>query len=297
MSGTIHYQQCPVCGSSPLTPVFSCTDHLVSHQAFALVECPQCALRITQDVPDEDHIGPYYQSTQYVSHSDTDQGLVNKLYKTARRFTLAHKRRLVTALPGLTGNALLDVGCGTGAFLHTMAQAGWHVHGLEPDPGARAMALDQYGLQVCPADTFFNLKPQSYDIITLWHVLEHVHTLQEYMQHLRALLKPGGWLVVAVPNYTSADGRHYGKDWAAYDVPRHLYHFAPKSIRALAAKHGFTVAKQLPMWLDAYYIAMLSEQYRGGGGSLPKAVIRGMGFSLSTLGNRENCSSLIYLLK
>lgn len=295
MSDTIHYDQCPVCASGHLAAVLSCNDYLVSNEKFAIWQCGACSLCFTQDVPGADGIGRYYQSENYISHSDSEKGLINKLYKIARKYTLATKRKLVVKHTGLQNGRLLDTGCGTGAFLHEMKSSGWSVTGLEPDEGARNKAKELYGIHPLPSAQLFQLGSASFDAITLWHVLEHVHDLHAYMDQFKKLLAPNGKLIIAVPNYTSSDAEYYKEYWAAYDVPRHLYHFSPVAMQQLAGRHGFTLKAIRPMMLDAFYISILSEQYINGRGNLIKALISGIRCTIATLGNVQKSSSLIYI--
>jgi 2-polyprenyl-3-methyl-5-hydroxy-6-metoxy-1,4-benzoquinol methylase len=297
MNGTnISYRDCPVCSSSHISKVFSCNDWLVTHEKFEVWQCGYCILRFTQHVPGPDSIGKYYQSENYISHSDSEKGLINRVYKVARRFTMASKRKLVIKSTGLRNGRLLDTGCGTGAFLNEMKRTGWQVTGLEPDSGARDKAKELYGVQPLEPRTLFELPEASFDAITLWHVLEHVHDLHGYMDRFRKLLAPNGRLIIAVPNYTSCDAEQYKNTWAAYDVPRHLYHFSPAAMQQLAASHGFALKAIKPMMLDAFYISMLSEQNINGKGNLVKAFLQGLKCTIATMGNVQRSSSLIYIL-
>mgnify|MGYP003583477135 FL=1 len=294
----IHYSQCPVCSSSNFAEVLQCKDYTVSQEQFSIVECQQCTLRFTQDVPKQSHIGVYYQSDNYISHSDTNEGLISKLYKAVRKITLKTKLNIVeTNVSSKSGHAILDIGSGTGAFLNTMKQADWSVVGLEPDAGARANALKLYNLTAQAPEQLFLLPSNTFDAITMWHVLEHVEQLQEYIAQCYELLTPGGTLFIAVPNYTSSDARKYQSYWAAYDVPRHLYHFSPNAIKTLVEKHGFYVKRMLPMWFDPFYISMLSEQYQTGSNKLFSAFFAGLKSTLTTIGNKEKASSIIYVIK
>jgi len=288
---------CPICGNNTCRQQLLCTDYTVSHQQFGIAGCNDCSLRFTHNAPEENAIGPYYQADSYISHTDTDKGLISKLYKAARSFTLRHKRRMVQGYTGLQQGKLLDVGAGTGVFAHAMQQAGWQVTGLEPDSGARQVAIRNYGMQLLSPESLFQQDAQSFDAITLWHVLEHVHNLHGYLQLFGALLKPNGRLLIAVPNYTSADATHYAQYWAAYDVPRHLYHFSPQAMRRLAGMHRLEVQSVHPMWLDAFYIALLSEQYKTGRQRLVQAFWQGLGSNIKALLHKESCSSLIYILR
>jgi 2-polyprenyl-3-methyl-5-hydroxy-6-metoxy-1,4-benzoquinol methylase len=291
----IEHKLCPACGDKDISLILSAKDHTVSNEPFEIWECKNCTLRFTQNIPDKEEIGKYYQSENYISHSDTSKGLINNLYHKVRKRTLLQKRNLVeSATLRKTGN-LLDVGCGTGAFLHTMKNANWNITGLEPDEAARKKAWELHGIQPDPAETFYELPTQSFDAITLWHVLEHVHDLHGYMNQLQKLLHPSGKLFIAVPNYTSYDAQHYKESWAAYDVPRHLYHFSPASMKRLFAIHGLKVKAMKPMWYDSVYVGMLSEQYKTGKSNPVKALMIGAISNLKALMNIEKCSSVIYV--
>lgn len=293
----IHYLHCPVCNSRQISEALTCKDYTVSQQNFAVWECRSCTARFTQQVPDAESIGPYYQSDNYISHSDTDKGLISKLYKMARKYTLAKKVKSVEIASGLSSGSLLDVGCGTGAFLHAVQQSGWQVMGLEPDAGARSVAKKLYQLEPKDASQLYHLQAESFDVITLWHVLEHIHDLQGYFEQFNRLLKPGGTIMIAVPNYLSTDAQKYSAYWAAYDVPRHLYHFTPQSIKTLSGLHAFDVKEVQPMWLDAFYIAMLSEQYKHGKQRLFAAFFAGLKSALHASKHPGTCSSQVYVLK
>lgn len=296
MSGIIHYVECPVCGSKNFHEVLRVKDRTVSQEMFPVMECADCTLRFTQDVPAEDHIGPYYKSENYISHTATKKGLINNLYHAVRKRTIQRKRQLITKLTGVTAGALMDIGAGTGTFAAEMKAHGWQVTGLEPDDTARKVAYDMHGVQLLPPDELEKAAPGSFDAITMWHVLEHVHALQHYMQRLKVLLKPGGKLFIAVPNYTSADAVKYGKDWAAYDVPRHLYHFSPKSMQALLERNGLKLEQQLPMVYDSFYISLLSSGYRHGKTSWVEAVTTGLRSNLTAMSDRSRYSSIIYVI-
>jgi 2-polyprenyl-3-methyl-5-hydroxy-6-metoxy-1,4-benzoquinol methylase len=202
---------------------------------------------------------------------------------------------LVTTLANKTTGALLDIGAGTGAFVHTMQTGGWQVTGLEPDATAANQALLKYNIQLQAADNIYTIGDHEFDAITMWHVLEHVHNLHGYFKRFGELLQPSGVLVIAVPNYTSTDASIYGKQWAALDTPRHLYHFSPASMELLANAHGFTLIAKKAMWFDAFYVAMLTEQHKGG--SLLKAILVGLWSNITALVDVNKCSSVIYAFK
>ncbi len=296
MGATINYQQCPCCNSTAIQLVLTAKDFTVSHQLFEVWHCNNCTLRFTQNVPPVNEIGPYYQSENYVSHSDTNEGLINRLYHFIRNYTLKTKLKLVQQATDLATGKLLDVGAGTGYFSRTMKAANWEVTALEPDATARRTAMEKDGLELQDTSNLYYLESNQFDVITMWHVLEHVHDLQGYLTKFHEVLKPNGRLIIAVPNYTSYDATHYSENWAAYDVPRHLYHFSPQSIDTLAKLKGFTVKAYKPMWFDSFYVSMLSEQYKNGKRNLLAAVWNGLFSNLKMIGNSKNCSSVIYVL-
>jgi 2-polyprenyl-3-methyl-5-hydroxy-6-metoxy-1,4-benzoquinol methylase len=292
----IHYDQCPVCTGKNIKPAFSAKDYTVTQESFDVWICNSCSSGFTQNVPAKESIGKYYQSAAYVSHSDTKEGLVNRLYHSVRSITLSGKRKLVSSETGLNKGAILDIGCGTGAFLSGMKNAGWSATGLEPDETARNKARELYQLEPRSSDELFQLPAASFDAITMWHVLEHVHQLDQYLDRIHLLLKERGVLFIAVPNLQSYDAAHYKECWAAYDVPRHLYHFSANGMEQLLHRHGLKLKKIKPMWFDSFYVSMLSEQYLNGKGNIIKACCIGFLSNLKAMFNRRKCSSLIYIV-
>lgn len=292
----VHYTNCPVCGSEHINPLLTVKDHSVSGEEFVIWQCSNCSLRFTQDVPDESSIGPYYQSPDYISHSNTSKGLLNKLYQKVRKYTLQQKASLIIHYTTLKGN-LLDIGAGVGAFVNEMQSRQWKTTGIEPDEGARAQAKNLFGIDLLSTSSLDNLSTKSYDAITLWHVLEHVHSLHQYIEQLKDLLKNEGKIFIAVPNYQSLDADIYGNNWAAYDVPRHLYHFTPKAMEVLMQKHGLKIIAKKPMWFDSFYISLLSSKYRKGKTSWLSAGVNGLRSNIKTLFNKNACSSVIYIIE
>ncbi len=240
-------------------------------------------------------MAPYYQSPDYISHTNTAKGFINQLYQRVRRFTLQQKADLVKKHTKEKGR-VLDIGAGVGAFLSVIQEQGWEVKGLEPDAGARRKAAELFGLHLDEPSALERLPAAHYDAITLWHVLEHVHDLHAYMERFRQLLTPDGRLFIAVPNYTAADAAAYRNYWAAYDVPRHLYHFSPQSIETLVQQHGLKMLEKKPMWFDAFYISLLSSQYHKGKTSWIGAGLTGLRSNITALLNNDRCSSLIYVI-
>lgn len=293
---TVHYTNCPVCGSTHINPLLTVKDHSVSKEEFVIWQCSNCSLRFTQDVPDEGSIGRYYESTDYISHSNTSKGLVNQLYQKVRNYTLNQKAALIISETVKQGK-VLDLGAGIGAFLNTMKDKGWEISGIEPDEGARQQAKNLFNIQLEETDSLDRFSESSFDAITLWHVMEHVHQLHDYVERLKGLLKPGGKIFIAVPNYQSLDSSVYKLYWAAYDVPRHLYHFTPKTIQVLMEKHGLKVISKKPMWFDSFYISLLSSKYKNGKTNWIGAGMSGLRSNFKALFNKNYCSSIIYVIE
>ena len=291
-----HYTNCPVCGSADLHFKLKALDHTVSKKEFEIWQCSNCTLRLTQDVPDINSIGQYYQSDNYISHTNTKKGLINSLYHFVRELTLSNKRRLILSITNLKNGKLLDIGAGTGSFAGFMKTHGWNVTGFEPDEQARRQALSLNNVQLIGPENFYLLPEESFDVITMWHVLEHVHDLHEYLKQLKKLIKPGGKIFIAVPNYTSLDASFYKSYWAAYDVPRHLYHFSPLSLKKLFNEQGFELQSTRTMPYDSFYISFLSERYKKNKLGLLRGFLIGIYSNLIAFVNKERCSSLIYII-
>ncbi len=291
-------ESCPACGGSEWVDAGQVKDYSISGEWFELKECSHCHLRTTYPHPKEAQIGRYYASKDYISHSDTRSGMINKLYHAARDYMMKKKYSWVSEASGKKTGILLDVGAGTGHFAHYMQNHGWTVVALEPDETARKIAVEKLGIDIQPLEALGRLLPQTYDVITLWHVLEHVHDVSGYMDHFRSILKPGGVLIIAVPNHTSRDSIHYGTKWAAYDVPRHLWHFSPASMEKLILRHHFTLIRKIAMPLDAFYVSMLSEKYNGNNFFGPlTALVSGTRTWLGTRSKVDRASSIIYVAR
>ncbi|MEZ4829163.1 MAG: class I SAM-dependent methyltransferase [Bacteroidia bacterium] len=296
-SNRIVYKVCPVCNSGQIHQVLSPKDHTVSGEIFSIWHCENCSLRFTQEIPEASEIGRYYQSEDYISHSNTNKGIVNRLYQIVREYTLSGKRKLIHRQSAKTRGSILDIGCGTGEFLATMKSSGWETLGLEPDSGAAGLAQKNHGISVFPSDHLFNLNENAFDVITMWHVLEHVHALNAYLQKIHSILKSDGLLIIAVPNYQSADADKYKDFWAAYDVPRHLYHFSPQSMKRLLTDQGFELSGMKRMPFDAFYVSLLSEKYISGKPRLFRAFFAGLQSWFQNLRSVERGSSVLYLVR
>lgn len=277
--------------------MFTCKDHYASGQLFDLYCCENCGFRFTQDFPVEAEIGSYYETPDYISHSDTKKGLMNSLYHRVRKYMLGRKASLVEAGLGKKTGKLLDIGTGTGYFSHTMKTRGWEVEAVEKNAQARQFASGRFGLNVQDEQAMDRFPAGSFDAITLWHVMEHLEKLNETWECIYRLLKDDGILVIAVPNSNSFDARNYQEEWAAYDAPRHLWHFTPDTLTRLAAKHRFVLKEKHPMPFDAFYVSILSEKYKNSPFPLLKGMMTGSAAWFSALGKPEASSSLIYVFK
>lgn len=288
---------CPICGGSRLERAMTCTDFFATREQFDLFACCDCGFVFTQGVPVESEIGKYYETPEYISHSDTRKGAMNRAYHYVRSYMLGHKARLIVKEAHRKKGRLLDVGTGTGYFLDSMQKRGWQVEGVEKNEQARAFAHESFGLEVKPEPALAEFETGSFNVITLWHVMEHLEHLNETWVMLNNLLEDKGVLVVAVPNCSSFDARKYGADWAAYDVPRHLWHFTPATIHKLASKHGFIMAARHPMPFDAFYVSMLTEKNLGHSLPFLRGVYVGLLGWLQALARKERSSSMIYVFR
>jgi 2-polyprenyl-3-methyl-5-hydroxy-6-metoxy-1,4-benzoquinol methylase len=283
---------CPACGQSAFKDFLICKDYTVSKNNFSLVQCSTCTMLATSPRPKDEDLSQYYESTEYVSHTSKANNLVNTLYLIARSFTLRKKKKLAQQLVPQKGN-LLDIGCGTGDFLQSCLEDNWHCTGVEPGKQPREIAASK-GIK-----TFEELSQvkEKYQLITLWHVLEHVPDLNQTLTTIYNLLDEKGVLLIAVPNHLSYDASVYKAHWAGYDVPRHLWHFNQQSMERILQNNHFKLQQILPMKLDAYYVSLLSEAYKGSG--IPrylKAFINGLVSNLTAKKNKQY-SSLIYIFR
>ncbi len=267
-------------------------DYLVSGEEFTLVENEFGDLLQTKPVPEIEKLPEYYKSEKYISHTDTKKSFTEKVYHFVKGIALKQKVSLISSLNKGSGK-LLDIGSGTGDFLVTAKENNWDVFGIEPNQDARILS-EKKGVKVLK--DLNEVSETNFDVITLWHVLEHVPDLENYIQQISSRLKPTGTLIVAVPNFKSKDAKHYNEFWAAYDVPRHLWHFSKTGIERLFSKHDFQLIKTKPMWFDAFYVSLLSEKYKTGKSNWVKAIFMGLYSNFSGLSTKEY-SSHIYIIK
>ncbi|HBG42190.1 MAG TPA: methyltransferase [Porphyromonadaceae bacterium] len=290
--------RCPICGNDTFHEEFCCRDHLVSGKTFPLIKCSDCGFLMTDHPPQGDALDAYYKSDDYISHSDTRKGIMAKLYHVVRNYMILKKTRWVERYSDHAPHTLLDVGCGTGYFAGAMKQKGWQTTAIEKNDTARNFAHDHFHIDTFPSLDTFAVHPErahTFEVITLWHVLEHLEGLNEVMEQLRRLLTDDGRLFIAVPNSASFDASVYKADWSAYDVPRHLWHFAPAHLRMLAGRHRFEIIAVKRMPFDVFYISLMSERNAG----CRLWFLRGFGVGLcgmiASLFDKKKCSSLLYV--
>ncbi len=293
----VHHKVCPLCSSDKIGLLFRCYDFFLSKKEFPVYECAECNFRFTQDYPEELEIGKFYESDDYISHSDTTKGLANKLYRSARNVMLRRKRNLIYSTTGLKTGKILDIGSGTGYFAGKMKDAGWEVKGIEISEKARKFSISHFGIDVISPGEISAIGSESFDCITLWHVLEHFHDPFKYVSEIIRLLKPGASCIVALPNCRSYDAEYYRQFWAAWDVPRHLWHFSPGTFRLFFEKSGLDLKEQKNLPLDVFYISQLSEKYKGSPLPFLRGISKAFIFAFLSVFHPVRSSSIVYILR
>ena len=286
---------CPLCKADNSTHYLSLKDYFLTQEEFELVRCNECGLLFTNPRPDASNMQAYYESKQYFSHQENTSGLIPRIYEFVKSFNL--KRKLNIATSGKSIGRILDIGCGTADFLLKAKQNKWEVSALEPNEHAREIASKRLGVSIIRPEEISEIPDASCDVITMWHVLEHVENLQEEASHLHRMLKPGGRLVIAVPNYKSYDAQYYKDKWAAWDVPRHLSHFDKESMKKAFEPYKDLILKDITTlrW-DAYYISYLGEKYKGNMFPLLRGCFRGFVSNVKAMGSGEY-STLVYIFE
>lgn len=273
-----------------MKPYLESKDFSVTKEQFQLLYDENLDMLVTK--PQPKNLEKYYQSESYISHTDADKTLTDKIYQAVKKISLRKKVKLINAY-AKTEKTLLDVGAGTGDFLMAASNENWKIDGVEPNHDAKQKAKEK-GIEVF--DDLKNLSNKKFNVITLWHVLEHLPNLDAQITKLISLLEEDGVLIIAVPNFKSYDAKHYKSFWAAFDVPRHLWHFSQTSIKKLFSKHQMKIIKTKPMVFDAFYVSLLSEKYKSSKQHFIKAFLVGLWSNINALYTKEY-SSLIYILK
>ena len=288
-------KKCPWCNSENNHKFLELKDYFLTQEDFEILECNDCKLLFTSPYPTPDKIGDYYKSEDYLSHNEEKKSLFAKIYNKVKRINIKNKFNIaVSHQPSAI--SLLDIGCGVGDFLLYAKEKGCNITGIEPSEDARTIAEKKLECKILSPEELQNIPDNSFDIITMWHVLEHVADLKTEIQHLQRILKKDGKLVLALPNYKSYDAEYYKDKWAAYDVPRHLSHFSQTSIKNIFKETNLQLIDTKPLKWDSFYISMLSEQYLNSKNSFLKGVLTGWKSNRKAKKSGEY-SSLVYIFK
>ncbi|MCK9450770.1 MAG: class I SAM-dependent methyltransferase [Bacteroidales bacterium] len=285
---------CPICQTDTLVPALHILDYFLTQEEFDILQCTNCEVLITQPFPSADKMGLYYDSGEYFSHGGNNKGLIPKVYNFIKEVNIKNKYKQVTR--DLTIGKVLDIGCGIGDFLGYCKKAGWKVSGLEPNEQARKMVLKNFQIEAEDVSKISSMAEDQFDLVTLFHVLEHVAEPKNMVSEILRILKPGGRLVIALPNNASWDAKYYVEYWAAWDVPRHLFHFNPKSISFFMNRFPLKEEMIKPMVWDAFYVSLLSEKFKGKSMPLARAAFRGV-YSNWKANQTGNYSSLMYFYR
>ena len=281
-----------------LKHVLSANDHLVTGRKFDILKNPETTILETHPRPTKEELPTYYDSENYTSHNDKSAGIVSFCYRIIK--SISTRRKIRIGQNSLSKNTpqnkprLLDVGCGTGDFLYSCLKKGWQINGIENNKNAKKNSRTEVSSFIFDDFEFLKSQPERFDIITMWHSLEHIIDLKQTIVDMKKLLTNKGVIVVACPNHKSFDAMFYKESWAAYDLPRHLWHFDKDSISKLFLEHNMQLTKTLPMYWDSFYISILSEKIISKKNKFLKGVIVGLLSNVSAMFSKEH-SSLIYV--
>ena len=287
--------KCPVCFNKNLVNKLHCIDHTTSKEKFTIVSCETCDFTFTNARPKDESLGDYYKSDMYISHTNSGKGLFNWMYQSVRKYAIGTKLTLLKSVTDV--GCHLDIGCGTGEFLNACQQAGFKAEGVEPAKLAREQAINNYNLLVSEDTDLEQFKNDTFDSISMWHVLEHVPILIRTVTEIKRILNNKGKVIIAVPNHKSWDASYYGKFWAAWDVPIHLWHFSKETIELLFNKNGFKLIKTKPMPFDSFYVSLLSEEFKTGKKQFINGFFIGIISNIIGLFTKRGCSSTIYVFE
>lgn len=290
----IFYESCPVCGSNDFYPHLSTQDYFLTQEDFELDKCVSCGLVFTNPIPHPSRIGSYYNSDKYYSHPTNKSSIVSWIYNRVKQINLRNKYSILTKYADK--GELLDIGCGSGDFLNYAKKHGWKVSGIEPNNAARTYASKITGVEILTPEQADMVPSDHFDVVSMWHVLEHVLDVKEQIAQIKRCAKADAKIIIALPNHQSPDAIHYKGHWAAWDVPRHLYHFNKTAVQNLFGGFGCRLVDIHPMKWDAFYVALLSEKYLQNPFPYFKAIVKG-GRSNRLARQGMNYSSLIYVFE
>ncbi|MBT8326895.1 MAG: class I SAM-dependent methyltransferase [Bacteroidia bacterium] len=287
---------CPVCKGEKFKPSIAVPDWLVSNETFNIVACESCDFRFIENAPLPENAGKYYETEEYVEHSDTKKGLVNIIYHFARKRMMKYKQRLISDVT--IGKKLLDIGSGSGYFLNYMKNQNYNVTGVEISDKAVKLCKEKYDITAFSPTQLINGEiSESFDVVTMWHVFEHVYSYDEYFERLHSGLSDNGTLIIAMPNHQCFEASYYGKYWNGYDTPRHLWHFVPDTFRRFVEARGFKLVKMKKLPLDPFYNSMISASYKKRFTFLPFTFFIGLISWFMALFSFQKSSSIVYFLQ
>ena len=293
-TSAINLQQCPICQNTLFKPYLETKDYFLTQEPFNIDQCKTCSLIFTNPVPTKKELPKYYDSPDYLSHTASGKSITGLVYKALRDRNIRYKYNIIRQYKDK--GSILDIGSGTGELLSYFKQKGWETTGIEPNKNAREYAIESHKIDVFDESKLDQLQENSFDIISLWHVLEHVYDLDERMKQIKRLGKKDSYVIIAVPNIDSPDAKKYKEKWAALDIPRHLYHFSRNSISALLSRNNMELIKMYPMRLDAFYVSLLSEKYLGKKIPAVPAFFSGIQSNIEAR-KENNYSSMIFVAK
>jgi 2-polyprenyl-3-methyl-5-hydroxy-6-metoxy-1,4-benzoquinol methylase len=289
----IEIEKCPVCSKNSFSHYLDTEDYFFTKEKFSLSKCDSCGFVFTNPVPELKKIGDYYETDKYLSHNSDGGGLVSSIYKIVREQNLKNKYSVITRYK--SEGSVLDIGSGTGEFLNYLKKRKWNTKGIEPSKNAREFAKQNYNIDVDKETGLTDIANASFDVLTMWHVLEHVYNLDERMKTIFRVLKNDGIAIIALPMIDSPDSMRYGKYWAGLDVPRHLYHFCSRTFEILAKKYNLEIIDKYPMKFDSLYVSWLSHQAMDDNLPLFRGVLNGLK-SNAKADRNSNYSSMIFVL-
>lgn len=287
--------QCSLCDNFDLIPVFSVIDRLVSSETFDIIECISCKARHTSPVPSGNEVGRYYKSAEYHPHSVQGISISDIAYRIVRGIMIERKRKWIQKFSGLTTGRLLDIGCGTGEFPAFMRDNGWEVSCVDSSESVLKSVKERFGLNGLLSDLWLKMDTPPFDVITLWHTLEHVADPRLYLETAISQLTEKGTILIGVPNFTSYDAQIYGKYWAAYDAPRHFTHFHPSSMELFLESCHLNLSAIIGLTYDSYYVSILSAKNMGK--ITLGALWTGFISNQKARYNTKRSSSLIYVVR
>ena len=286
---------CPICSGNNLLKKLECIDQSTSKEKFTIVSCETCDFTFTNPRPKNNSLGGYYNSEMYISHTNNKKGLFNWMYHTIRKYAIETKLQLLKRTSKNKNH--LDIGCGTGEFLNACKNAGYNTKGIEPSELAREQAIKNFNLSVSENTNLDQFQNNQFDSISMWHVLEHVSSLNKTIEEFNRILSEKGKVIIAVPNHKSWDAKYYKEFWAGWDVPIHLWHFSKLSIEELFLKYNFKLIEKKPMLFDSFYVSLLSEEFKTGKKNFVKGFIIGLISNVIGIFTNKGCSSIIYVFE